>query len=68
MMNAKQRRMRVNKRTHYMEHFDDGMCFLIKKPKFKSKKQKQYSKIRIAYFVNKIVEYYNTQGSQNNEN
>lgn len=51
-----------------MEHFDDGMCFLIKKPKFKSKKQKQYSKIRIAYFVNKIVEYYNTQGSQNNEN
>ena len=63
-MNAKQRRMRVSKRTHYMERFDDGMRFLIKKPNFKSKKQKQYSKIRIAHFVKKLVEYYDTQGSQ----
>ena len=57
-MNAKQRRMRVNKRTHLFLHFKDGERMVCKKPKFKSKKQKQYSEIRINHFSKKMKEYF----------
>lgn len=67
-MNAKQRRMRISKRNYYYDYFEDGMRLVIKKPNFKSKKQKQYSKIRIAYFVKKIIEHFSKQESPNNEN
>ena len=42
-------------------HFSDGDTMVCKKPKFKSKKQKQYSKIRINYFVKKMKEYFANQ-------
>ena len=53
-MNAKQRRMRVSKRTHIFIHFKDDERMVCKKPKFKSKKQKQYSEIRINHFSKKM--------------
>ena len=57
-MNAKQRRMRVNKRTHLFLCFKDVERMVCKKPKFKSKKQKQYSKIRVNHFSKKMKEYF----------
>lgn len=55
-MNAKQRRMRVSKRNHYFTYFAD-VTLVCKRPNFKSKKQKQYSKIRVNHFSNKMKEY-----------
>lgn len=52
-MNAKQRRMRVSKRTYC---FVEGM--ICKKSKLKSKKQKQCSKIKLRHFSKKIKEYF----------
>lgn len=59
-MNAKQRRMRISKRNHYFTYFADATLF-HKKPNFKSKKQKQYSKIRKNHFKKKMEEYLRKQ-------
>ena len=62
-MNAKQRRMRVSKRDHYFTHFADAVL-VHRKPNFKSKKQKQYSKICRNSFKRKLEKYLAEHGSE----
>ncbi len=55
-MNAKSRRIRHNKRNYCRMYFCDEIM-VYKKPRYKSKKMKQKSKIRVNYFCKKMKQY-----------
>lgn len=54
-MNAKSRRIRRNKRNCRMYFCDELLVY--KKPRYKSKKMNQKSKIRVNYFYKKMKQY-----------
>lgn len=55
-MNAKSRRIRRNKRNYCRMYFCDEVM-VYKKPRFKSKKMKQKSRIRANYFRSVTKQY-----------